>query len=99
MSFPTVVFDQMLRELGELVTYRNAVLLRPEIAGRPDVAVALAAFKEAVSAVGDVASAAGDRTLEVAWARGALARARESFVATRAVWEPPGSSGSAPRPH
>jgi hypothetical protein len=99
MSFPTVVFDQLLRELGELVTFRNAILLRPEIAAHPAVAVALAAFKEAVSAVGNVASSTGDRTPEVEWARGALARARESLVATRPVWEAPAPRRVAPTQH
>lgn len=86
MTFPSVLFDQMIRELGELVSIRNAALARPEIAAAPSVAAALEALKEAVIAVGRVASAPGDRAPEVDLAQAALVRARRAFAAAQPIW-------------
>ena len=103
MSFPSVLFDLMIRELGELVSLRNAALARPEIAKTPSLAEALEALKNAVSAVGHVASATGDRAPEVGAAQVALAEARRAFAAVPPPWEgrrpsSPASSGTVTRP-
>jgi hypothetical protein len=86
MTFPSVLFDQMIRELGELVSIRNAALTRPEIAATPSVAAAFEALKEAVIAVGRVASAPGGRAPELDQAQAALARARRAFAAAQPIW-------------
>lgn len=103
MSFPSVLFDLMIRELGELVSLRNAALARPETAATPALAAAVEALKDAVSAVGHIASATGDRTPEVQEAQAALAEARRAFAALPPMWQgrrpsSPASSETATRP-
>jgi hypothetical protein len=79
MTFPAVVFDQMIRELGELVQLRDQALRCSETATSPHTTAALQALKLAVSAVGRVAEV-GDRPDEVHAARRALADARRLFA-------------------
>ena len=78
MSFPSLLFDQLIRELGEMVSVRDQALRRPELTTSAAVTAALEALKDAVVAVGEVAQV-GDREAEVATARRALGRARVLF--------------------
>ena len=78
MSFPSVVFDQMIRQLGELVQLRDQALRHTEVSTSDALSTAVQALKRAVSAVGRVAEI-GDREADVAEARRALIEARGLF--------------------
>jgi hypothetical protein len=91
MIFPAVVFDQMIRELGEIVQLRDQALRHRDSETSPHTAAALQALKLAVSAVGRVAEV-GDRPAEVDAARRAMAEARRLFAEVASL--PP----EAPRP-
>jgi hypothetical protein len=78
MSFTTILFDELLCDLGELATLRDEALRRPEIARSPAMTDALEALAEVVPAVAR-AALSGGAVSEVASARDALTRAQRRF--------------------
>jgi len=78
MSFTTILFDELICELGELANLRDEAFRRPDIAGSPAMTEALDAMAEVVPAVAR-AALSGGAVSGVAAARDALTRAQRRF--------------------
>ena len=92
MSFTTILFDELICELGELASLRDEAFRRPDIARSATMTEALEALAEVVPAVARAALSGGGVS-EVAAARAALTRAQRRFgpVAALLAEGPPAS--------